>query len=361
MENPETQSTVQKQESKGAEDASLGCAIIGLLSMFLFFYLVIAEEVQWENCRHTYYGELKVKTVNKKRENVSANWFSDDLLLHASTVNVKKGTFEKEIASLYVSPKQLKYVTKGQQLHGTIRPFRCASWGDFFKIGYNRYDYRLVEVYAYTDSKGVFHKLKKTKYKDDSYAIDWMIVGIVVLILIINFVVGLVVVPKLNKENTEWKYDVPSWLEWTRILVLLSPTVFLGIHVYELNVGGTLSDHWLMVTILTLLDLIPIGLALIVFSKRKNYLKISSTTVEFYIDKKLTVLKTNEYNSVTISGEYHKDSLDDRIFEFDNGSDKVKFKCADLGMKSNQSQIYKVMLHYLANSGVTVSDRTEKE
>lgn len=349
----------QKEASKGALAAIQGCALIFLLSVFFLIYCCIAEEVQWENCQHTFYSEMKVKTLKKKSEVVSENWFSDDIQLHATSVNVTKGDFVKELASLYVSPKQLKYVTKGGVLHATIRPFRCASWGDFFKIGYNRYDYTLVEVYAYTDANGALRKLKKEKYKEDNSTIEWMIVGIVVLILLVNFIVGRMTVPKLKKEEKEWKYDVPSWLEWTRILVLVSPTVFLGVHIYELNVAGTLSAHWLSVAILALLDLIPLGLAYKVFSKRNNYLKISSTVVEFNINNKLTSLKIMDYSTVTISGEYHRNAVVDRSFEFDNGSEKVAFKCEDLGMKTNEDQLYKVMLHYLGNSDINIVDQTK--
>jgi hypothetical protein len=348
-----------KEEGQGAKATSIGCAFIFLISFFMLLYAGIAEEVQWENCRYTYYGEMKVQSLKKKTEMVSANWFSDDLRMHASKVSLTKGKLDKDIATLYVSPKLLKYVIKGQQLNGKIRPLRCATWGDFFKIGYNRYDYCLVDVYAYTDANGVLHKLKKEKFKEDNSAIEWIIGGVVFLILIVNLIVGRMTVPTLKKEEKEWKYDVPSWLEWIRILILLSPTAFLGVHIYELNVAGTLSDHWLMIAILALLDLIPVSMAWRVFSKRKNYIKISSTTIEFNINNKLTCLTIMDYGTVTISGEYHRGSVVDRSFEFDNGSEKVAFKCEELGMKTNEDQLYKVMLHYLGNGGINIVDQTK--
>jgi hypothetical protein len=66
-----------------------------------------------------------------------------------------------------------------------------------------------------------------------------------------------------------------------------------------------------------------------------------------------------DYGTVTISGEYHRGSVVDRSFEFDNGSEKVAFKCEELGMKTNEDQLYKVMLHYLENGSINIVDQTK--
>jgi hypothetical protein len=323
----------------------LGYKIILYACTYTTLYFIIAISV-WSEMRYASYSELKIITDAPSKPTNDGSY-----LVEATSV---RNHPQKYVKHLIVLKNQLNYIHKGQQLKAIIRPVQCSSWFDFFKVFYNHYDYRIEKVFAFTDSKGNYHRVQKFQKKEPmDMFMFWVIVISFFSVFIINAILTAITTPKLDKNADEWTFDVPSWLEWLRVLFLLSLSGFIGSHVYEIiNHEMHTSNYWELGG-LSVLIIVLIAFAINVIRKRKNYISVSADKLTFYVHGSLqTVLFKDQQYLETKASYDSKDNLTNYTFTFTNNQGTVSFDCESLGMGDSAKRIYEAVVYYAEKGNV---------
>jgi hypothetical protein len=336
----------ENNTSKGKSNGgAMGCVFLFIIG---FIYLIMLFAVRTETLDYTHYAELEVISVNPDAESIDLNQ------MHAANVKVLKGNLPKDLNLLYVTPKSLSMVKKGYKLKAIITPDHCASWGDFFKVFYNEYNYELVKIRAYTDDKGKYTTVVKEKETEIDHALAYIIVAIIIFLILLNFGLESLTFPKFKEEDSEWSHNVPSWLEWSRIIILLGISAAALIHVYEAYVNGDLDGQTGEVVSMSVGVLFLLVLAYRNFYKRNNYIIINAEKIEYQVGAKKHTIETSKYKQLLISVQKHRGSVVDYTFTFKSEEDEQKFDCSNLGMSSQCQKLYKVITHYMKKGGVTI-------